>query len=154
RAACYGGGEGSAASTRGGSAMTDRPKPTPPRPDKTILTHRQNRAAVLIATGVPVATAAKELRASPGTLWARMRLPVFAERLAELRRAVTTEVIDKITTLLAVEGTAVIESRLTAVFEKTGQRVASVEDVAKVAELLIGLRSAGEVQSRLEAIEQ
>jgi hypothetical protein len=84
-----------------------------------------------------------------------MKVEAFRDRIAELRKELTERTISRIADLLAGVGCDVIEARLNRVIEKDGQSVmlATIEDVERVASLLVGLKSAGEIQSRLDALE-
>jgi hypothetical protein len=112
------------------------------------ISARQERVATCLATGQPVARAARECRVGECTIWAWLKQPPFRERVSELRRELTDRAIGRLADMMA--GAAA--DTLLKLLEAKSDSV-RLDSVKAVYDLFVNVTNAAELKARIEQLE-
>lgn len=118
-----------------------------PNPDE--LTDRQERVAVLLATGHTVAAASRECKLGTTTVWRWLREDgPFPARVAALRKELTDRAVGRLADMMATSAADSLRGLLGAKSEAV-----RLDAVRAVYDLFINVINAADLKARIEQLE-
>jgi hypothetical protein len=112
------------------------------------LSPRQETVAALLAAGWTHARAARECRLGNTTLYRWLKVPVFRDRIAELRSDLVDRAIGRLADLMGDRAADTLEALLGAKSDSV-----KLDSVKAVFELFLQCTNAAELKARIEALE-